>query len=292
MNLLYITFGNNPSIYLQASFSIYSFLAQPRAIHTINIITDKEDYYKHLAPHINVILVTEADLLAWKGEYQFFWRIKIKAIEKICHLYPGQPVLYLDCDSFLYGDATALKNSLQNGTAFMHENEGALSARKNKTQKNMWKQIAHQSFAGIAMQPTHCMWNAGLVATPNMQQGKDCELALAICDEMCKRGITRYFIEQYSLSLALEKYYNLQEAKSKIVHYWSAKDIWDKAINDFFIKAYFAQWNYEKIIEEIQLLDMANLPVFQRIKNTNLRLKKIVDKIFPNKNHEYLHQKK
>jgi hypothetical protein len=292
MNLLYITFGKEPSIYLQASFSIYSFLAQAQPVHSINIITDKEDYYRHLAPHVNIILMTETELAAWKGEYRFFWRIKIKALEKLCHLYPGAPVMYVDCDTFLYGDIAVLQDSLQKGVALMHENEGFLSERKNKTQKNMWRQIANKTFGNIIMQPTHNMWNAGLVATPNTHNGKDCELALTICDEMCKQGITKYFIEQYSLSLAFEKYYALAEAKSVIVHYWSAKEIWNKYIGDFFMRAYFGQWDYEKIIEELRFFDTTQLPAFQKVKNTNLRLKKIVDKIFPNRNHEYLPPKK
>ena len=288
MNLLYITFGNEPSIYLQASFSVYSFLAQSQAVHSINIITDKEHYYRHLAPHVNIIAITETELTEWKGDYQFFWRIKIKALEKLCHLYPGQPVMYIDCDTFLYGDAAVLQHSLQNGVALMHENEGFLSGRKNKTQKNMWRQIADKTFGNIAMQAGHNMWNAGVVATPNTQNVKDCELALTICDEMCSQGITPYFIEQFSLSLALEKYYSLQEVKSAIVHYWSAKEIWNKHISNFFMEAYFGQWQYEKIIMQISNFDTSKLPVFQRVKNTNQRLKAIIDNVFPNKNLQYL----
>ncbi len=291
MNLLYLTFGNDPAIYLQASFSIYSFLAQGKAVHSINVFTDKEEYYRHLAPQVNVILLSDDDLTTWKGEYDFFWRIKIKAIEKICHLYPEQPVLYLDCDTFLSGDFAALQISLQNGTAIMHENEGFLSERKNKTQKNMWRQMANKSFGNIDMHANHYMWNAGVVALPNTLHGKDCELALTICDEMCANGITKYFIEQYAFSLALEKCYGITEAKSEIVHYWSAKNIWNERITDFFMQAYFAQWDHEKILTQIRMFDIINIPIYQKVKTTNVRLKGMIDKLFPPKDIQYISRK-
>jgi hypothetical protein len=291
MNLLYLTFGNNATIHSQTAFSIYSFLAQATAVSSVNIITDNGDFYKHLSPKATIIQVTQTELNEWKGKHQFFWRIKIKAIEKICHLYPNEPVLYLDTDTFLFGDIHVINNSLTKGKALMHENEGALSVKKTKTQKNMWLQIAGKSFGNVAMQPTDCMWNAGVVGIPNTKNGKECELALAICDDMCSKGITRYFIEQYSLSLALEKMYGLSEAKSVIVHYWSVKEIWNKQITDFFMAAYFAQWDYEKMIMEIKCFDATAIPFFQRIKNTNLRLKGVIDKLFSNKNVQYLPKK-
>lgn len=288
MNLLYLTFGNDPAIHVQAAFSIYSFLAQPQTINSVNIITDTPAFYKHLLPHVNIMIVTEKELSEWKGKYQFFWRIKIIAIQKICQLYSGQPVVYLDTDTFLFADVLALQRSLQKGHAFMHENEGVLSGKKTKTEKKMWLQIADKKFGNIWMQPEDCMWNAGVIAIPNTADGNDCQLALAICDEMCAAGITKRLIEQYSLSLALQNTYGLVPAKDVIAHYWSAKEMWNKRLNDFFMQAYFGQWNFEKIIKEIQLFDASNLPVFQRVKNTNLRLKRMVDSIFPNKNPEYL----
>lgn len=288
MNLLYLTFGNDPTIHMQTAFSMYSFLAQPQAVSSINILTDNTGFYKHLAPHVNIIQLTQNELTEWKGEYDFFWRIKIKAIQKICQLYHGEPVLYLDTDTFLYGDIASIESSLTTGAALMHENEGALSLKKNKTQKTMWQQMANKSFGNIVMQPTDRMWNASVVGLPNTQNGKDCELALAICDEMCSKGITKYFIEQYALSLALEKTYGLVEAKPAIAHYWSTKEWWNKRITNFFMQAYFAQWNYEKMIAEIQIMDTTALPIYQRIKNTNVRLKGVIDKVFPSQNLQYL----
>jgi len=291
MNLLYMAFGPNTKIHLQTAFSIYSFLTQKQYVTSINIVTDNDAFYRHLSSHINIIKVTENDLTAWKGERQFFWRIKIKAIEKVCLQYPNEPVVYLDCDTFLYGDLAVLNNSLLNEKAFMHENEGPLSAKTTKTQKNMWRQIAAKTFGNLLMQPTDRMWNAGVAGTPNTRNGADCKLALAMCDEMCRQGVSRYFIEQYSLSLALEKTYGLVEAKSEIAHYWSTRDVWTDHIHDFFIEAYFAGWSYETILNKMQAIDTSALPIYQKIKTTNVRLKDWVDKMFANRNLQYLPEK-
>ena len=288
MNLLYLTFGNIATIHLQTAFSAYSFLAQKEAVSTINIITDNVDFYKHLQPHVNIIKISPDELTEWKGEYQFFWRIKLKAIEKACQLYPGKPVLYLDSDTFLFADAASIKTQLFCGKALMHDDEGELSAKTAKTQKNMWRQIAGKTFCNLEMQPTDHMWNSGVVGIPNTQNGADCKLVLGICDEMCMQGVPRYFIEQYSLSLALEKIYGLVEAKPAIAHYWSTKEIWTNRIHDFFIEAYFAGCSYETILNKMQAFHSSELPIYQKVKTTNVRLKRLVDIIFPNKNFRYL----
>ncbi len=291
MNLLYLTFGSNTSIHLQAAFSIYSFLSQPTFIHTMNVITDSEDFYNHFGSRVNVIKISEDELTNWKGEQDFFWRIKIKAIEKICLLYPNEPVVYLDTDTFLFNGIDGINNALKIGKALMHENEGFLSGKKSKTERLMWQQIAGKTFGGLQMQPTDCMWNAGLVATPNTKGGSECLLALNICDEMCKQGVTRRLVEQYAISLALENEYRLVEAKDSVAHYWSTKDEWNSFINNFFVKAYFSEWDFEKISTTLKTIDKSSLPVYHKIKSTNLRLKTLIDHFFPTHSAVYLPKK-
>ena len=288
MNLLYVTFGSNVNIHLQAAFSVCSFLSQKDSIASINIITDSPEHYTILESHVNIIKVTEAQLKDWQGEYNFFWRIKIKAIEMLCHLYPNEPILYLDTDTFLFTKIDLLKQQLQSGKALMHENEGALALKKSKTEKKMWQQVGSKKFGSCTILSTDCMWNAGVVAIPNTQNGTDCALALTICDDMCKANVTKRLIEQFALSVALEKCYGLIEARSSIAHYWSAKKIWDKEIADFFIKAYLHKWSFEQVVVKVMEMDKSKIPLAQKERNFNNRLKKIADKLFPNKIINYL----
>lgn len=283
MNLLYITFGENAFVHSQAAFSIYSFLAQEPTVTSITVITDAPQFYTHVKDHVNVLPVTDAQLKDWKGPHDFFWRIKLKAIEWICAEYPDKPVMYLDTDTFLYGSLQSLQ-LLVAKQAVMHEEEGELSKKSSKTERKMWKQVKGKKFGGVEITPAESMWNAGVVAIPNTTNREECTMALKICDEMCAAGVKRRLIEQFALSVALNKFYGLAPADKFIAHYWSNKAEWDKAITHFFTTAYckgatstkqmllfFTQFEYKKVaVKKIS-------------KNTSNRLHRWVDQVFKTK---------
>lgn len=281
MNLLYLTFGENISNHIQAHFSILSFLTHQKEIRTTNVITDVPSFYNSIKHRINIIKINEETLKEWKGEYDFFWRIKIKAIEMLCSKYKNEPVVYLDSDTFLYSDIKLIADALLNGSAFMHEKEGELSKAKSKTEKRMWQQVKNRVFGDIKILASHAMWNAGVVALPNQKNNSESLLALQICDEMCKQGVTKRLIEQFALSVSLNETYGLQEAKTAIAHYWSNKENWNNAIEKFLLSANFRSFTFEQTIEAIKDFDFNELPVKTRAKNTNRRLKNLTDKFFP-----------
>ena len=115
MHLLYCTFGNHFHHHLQAAFSAMSFLQQRNEIDSINIITDTPWFYNNLKGHVNVITVTPEKIKEWKGPHDYFFRVKIKAIQQIASMYAGSPVMYCDTDTFLYGNMAELKADLLKG---------------------------------------------------------------------------------------------------------------------------------------------------------------------------------
>ncbi|MDQ3552021.1 MAG: hypothetical protein M3413_10865 [Bacteroidota bacterium] len=292
MNLLFITFGKNINIHSQAAFAIYSFLVYKHQVNSVNVITDAPQYYQHLKEEVNIITISEDLLSEWKGPHNFFWRIKIKAIEQLCNQYKGQPVIYLDTDVFLFKDSKILKESFLNSVAFMHEDEGVLSKAKSKTEKKMWHQVASKTFGSITVKESDSMWNAGVVAVPNSKNGKDISTALAICDEMCAAGVTPRLIEQFALSLALDQYYTLKPASPFIAHYWSNKAEWDKEITDFFSGCLFQQLTQQQILDLVASYDFLKHPVKQLTRNTSKRLQKYINSFFPPRNVEYASKEK
>lgn len=278
MHLLYLTFGSNLNIHLQAQFSIFSFLPFINKIDSINIVTDKSEFYLNVKKHVNVITIKEDTLKTWKGEYDFFWRVKIKAIEMVCNLYPDQAVMYLDSDTFLFDDPTYLITNALAGKAFMHENEGTLFAEKSKTANKMGKQVSNQIYGGVTVLPSQCMWNAGVVLTPNKAKNKENLLALSICDEMCRQGVTKRLIEQFALSVALNEVYGLIAADAVIGHYWSNKESWNTVIKDFFLGVNFKGQSNDQIVEEIKNFDFNQLPVKVKVRSANAKLKELIDK--------------
>lgn len=288
MHILYCTFGNRFQNHLQAAFSAISFLQQRNEISSINIITDAAPFYKHLSGHVNIIDVTPATINEWKGPHDFFWRVKIKAIEHIANLYTGSPVIYLDTDTFLYAKIGSLKAALQNSQAFMHEDEGALSALTDKTSKRTWRAIRQKQFAGLIMKPADHMWNAGVVASPNNKDGKDIALALQICDEMCAAGVPNRLVEQYALSLALHHTYGLNDATPWIAHYWRNKEDWNPFILEWLAEQQFKQKTFNEILTAFAELDLGKVPVIIRRKYTAEKLHRGVEKLFGPTNLQYV----
>lgn len=288
MNLLYITFGNNVAVHSQAAFSVYSFLAADEKPDSINIITDAPHYYTHLKEQVRIIAVAEKQLEEWKGPYHFFWRIKIKALQWMCKEYAGQPVIYLDTDTFLYKPVAAIKKQLMEGCALMHEDESALSSAGTKTEKKMWQQVKNRTFAGLVINAQHHMWNAGVVATPNTKEGAECVLALQLCDEMCAAGVTQRLIEQFALCVALQQTYGLQPAHESIAHYWSNKKEWDERTKAFFTEAYTKAYSKAELIKAMRSFDFTQIPIKKRIKNTGRRLHHLVDQLFGVKEEVYV----
>lgn len=288
MHLLYIIFGKNTALHAQGAFSIYSFLTQKKLVTTITVMTDAPEYYLHLKEEVVIIHLDDAILKEWQGPHLFFWRIKIKAIESLCRQYKGDAVMYVDTDTFLYGDGQALVNELQKGTALMHQEEGPLSKGHSKTEKLMWQQAKGGSFGGMSITETSGMWNAGIVAIPNTNGGKECELALAICDDMCAAGITKRLIEQFALSLSLAQFYGLQAAGGIVAHYWSNKEEWNKEIYAFFAESFFKQHTSVQIIGLMKEFDFSLYPVKKITKNTANRLHKKTDQLFKPKEIVYI----
>jgi hypothetical protein len=280
MNLVYVAIGEDINTHSQAHFSICSFLTQGKKISTVNVITDNPDFYNDFKNYINVIYVNENLLNEWKGNYNYFFRIKIKAVEMICNLYKNEPVVYLDADTFLYGNIEPLRKIILQDTALMHQNEGKISAIEGKTVRKLWAKVKNNIYSGLTIDSSQSMWNSGVIGIPNKYSSKECSLALAICDEMFRQGIKAWMIEQFAFAIALDKIYGLKPADNIIAHYWSNKNEWNKLIEHFFISAQFKDITVEHMVESIKKFDFSKAPVRIKLSDTNARLKSLIEKIY------------
>ena len=146
MNILYIIFGEKMVYHVQAYLSILTFKKQLKADDHIFVITTHPEFYNNCG--VKTITVTNETIKEWKGEKDFFWRVKIKAIEYMALHYPNDHLMYLDTDTILYGSLNTLKTRLNEGCGMMHLNEGHPSKMKTKTLK-MWKKIEGHTYGGI-----------------------------------------------------------------------------------------------------------------------------------------------
>lgn len=282
MNLLYLVFGPNVNNHFQATFSILTFLRQGGGLLAgITVLTDAPAYYQHLAGHVTVVPLAEQTLTEWKGEFNFFWRVKIKALEYLAQQQPNTPLVYLDSDTFLYGSLPEFGAALARGEAFMHEPEGALAARTSKTERRMWQQTRQRTFGGVLITEQHLMWNAGVVGIPAQGASQTIALALRLCDDLCRAQVTPRLIEQFALSVALAERAPLRPARPYVGHYWSTKDQWSEAIAGFLIESHLQRRSVADELTALAAFDFRVAPVKRINRNTAFRLQRLVGRLFP-----------
>ncbi|WP_196891545.1 hypothetical protein [Aureivirga marina] len=287
MNLMFLTFGDNLKNHAQACFSILSFLSQDDGnINNIYIFTDRPDFYNFFGDKVKCINITKDILTEWEGKYQFFWRVKIKAVQHLIELNPNDHILYLDSDTFQYKSISNLKEILDNNNGIMHKKEGALSDLTTKTEKLMLKQMNNKTFAGITINGKSEMWNAGTIGVPKGKNKEIIEKALNLCDEMCAADVTRRLIEQFSFSVATKEICGLTSAENEIGHYWGNKPEWNEMISGFFTNVVLSNLSFEETLTRFREIQLTEIPIIKQRKNTQIRLEKLLSKIFKYRNFE------
>ncbi len=284
MNILFLVFGKRLSDHLQAHLSIHTFLPHLSDGDRICVMTTAPEYYADFADTKQVMTdhVSEQLLDEWEGKHHFFWRVKIKAMERMANLYPNDALLYLDSDTFLKGGLEGIKSTLAQGKGLMHLDEGHPSNMKTKSLR-MWNTVNGRTYAGVTIGKQHDMWNAGVVAMPQGEVAPTVALALAICDGMLDDGAERVVIEQYSLSIALHERLGLVSAQPWIGHYWGNKDEWNAFASKFFLEAHMKGLSVEQTTAALAAEDLSSMRVHIHKSNTQRRLTNVIKKLFPDR---------
>lgn len=290
MTILYLTFGDKTEFHVQAYLSMLSFRRQMTHDDRIVMVTTAPQLYRHMEQWAEVISIDDRQIDAWQGAHHFFWRAKIKAIEHVSRLYPEDDILYLDCDTILYGDINMLKQTLAEGSGLMDENEGHPSGMKTKTLR-MWRTIAGRTYDGITLGMQHNMYRAGVVGIPHPKATEVLTTALALCDGMLADGAERIVIEQYSLSVALYERAGLKETYPVIAHYWASKDYWIHAGLELMARVLLTSATPEEEMRMYEALDLSQLPIYVYKSNTARRLKTLVGRMFKDRDVRYIQKR-
>lgn len=289
MTLMFLVFGEAQHNHLQANFAILTHLLEQTALSKIVVMTDAPANYRAIDDErVMVDAINIDDLTDWRGPHDFFWRIKIKALESIAERYPDDHVMYTDADTFCFSNLTDIQRQLEEGKTLMHAREGKISELRTSTEKRMWKQCRGKTFGGIAIDADSTMFNAGVVAIPRSLVKDAVALALCICDDMCAAGVTRRLVEQFALSLALAEVGKLGAANTTIGHYWGNKAGWNELINGFFLRHHLAGSTYAEQVTDVANIDFRAIPIYRRSSGTQNKLHKLVDKQFEKKIYAYI----
>lgn len=287
MNIVYLVFGNKIENYQQAYFSIFTALLHKNDEDKIIVITDDSSLFGFFENIIETIFINQDTIKDWEGPHQFFWRVKIKALQLVAQKYPEDSILYLDSDTFFYKNIEVLRSALQSGQHFMHLDEGKLSQLSSKTEKLMWKQMKGKSYENIIINENVAMWNAGLIGIS--QKHFEClELTLRINDAMCADGVTRRLIEQFAFSLGLNQYSELQPADHIVGHYWGNKKQWNDTISLFLRECFMKKYHFDAVVERIKDMELSKIPIRIKESSTQRKLKNLIDKFYTNQRPVYV----
>lgn len=287
MTIMYLTFGQKTEYHLQAYLSMLSFRRQTTPQDRIVMVTTTPELYRHARSWADIVTISDDEVREWQGEYQFFWRAKIKAIEFVGQKYGGDDLLYLDCDTVLRGPIGWLKQQLKKGRGLMDTNDGHPMHMKTKTLR-MWQTIKGRTYGGITLGPQHNMYCAGVVGIPGTRLAETVLAALTLCDGMLGDQAERIVIEQYALSVALYEKTGLVETRDCIAHYWAAKDEWMAAAYDLIARARLTEASLDDELRLFDTTDWASLPVYVHKSSTARRLRRLVSRLFPDRDHRYI----
>ncbi|MDO4232348.1 MAG: hypothetical protein Q4D19_09460, partial [Lautropia sp.] len=239
MNLLLMTFGPKVKNHYQAVFAILSFMRDP-LVSRILIMTDQPELYRwvtsldggqvagHDLPEVEIVHVSQEQLTEWQGAPQFFWRVKIRAIQEMFARHPDQHLMYIDSDTFLARSLADVVNLLDEGAALMHCQEYCLGDSRQEDVVSMNQTLMGKTFAGVPVTPTSRMWNAGVIALPSSRAAQLIQQTLEMCDEMCATPSARRLLEQFSFSLVLNHECPLYPCEGTVGHYWGNKAEWNR----------------------------------------------------------------
>ena len=285
MNIFYLVFGTDISYHLEAYLSIRSIQKQLTPEDRIFVQTTNPEFYKHAS--VEILPLSAQQIEKWKGTHDYIFRVKTLAIKEFAQEHPEEDLLYLDTDTFLYGQLDELRLRLQNGQGLMHKLEGHPESMKWGTHK-MWKIVKGRSYRGITLGERHNMWNSGVLGIPASKAEQVLETSLSICDMMLDEGIKVHIIEQYCTSVAMEELTNLRLACDHIGHYWGNKREWHHLSATIFLSSLMRGADIEE--EKMALTHdiMTRLPVSIHRPTTAVKIKKVIDKLFPNNNYQYV----
>lgn len=286
MTVMYFTIGQDLDMYVQVYLSIMSFKKQLKPADRIVVVTTDTAFFCRL-DFVETLVVNQQTVDEWKGKHGFFWRIKIKAIEKVASLYPEDDLLYLDCDTFLYGDLDGMRRQLEEGKGFMDGNEGHPLRIKYRPQR-MYKKIVGKTYADITVSDKHDMWCAGVVAIPSAKKEVVAQTALTLCDGMLDDEAEPAVVEQYALSIAMYERLEMVSSKPFIAHYWSNKQQWIEVMKDIILKSYFTASDPDQETQWLESIDYHAIPVYVKKHTTNKKLKNLVDTLFADSDKKFI----
>ncbi|HET7752595.1 MAG TPA: hypothetical protein VFK85_01690 [Anaeromyxobacteraceae bacterium] len=228
LQVVYQAYGL-PEIRIEALYAAWSALAHagdsPLVVH---VYTDEPAVFRGLDSRIEVHALAPERIREWRGPCDFTHRLKAMMIQDLATRRPTEPLLYLDGDTFFVGPLAGIRERIGPGRAVMHEREYSVAASQTGQMKKFRAHMGPLSFDGGPIDLDGDMWNAGAIGL-DPEQFPLVGRWISFVDEVYphyRHGL----VEQYAVSLILQRAAKLAACDDLVFHYWFQKDEYDAAI--------------------------------------------------------------
>jgi hypothetical protein len=210
-------------IRVQGLYLAHSALARAGDVDLrVHLYVDEPAFFRGVADRVELHAMTPERIAEWQGPLRFVHRLKAKMIEDLVAAHPADPILYLDADTFFVRDVAEVFSRIGPGRAVMHVKEYPVATTETGQLRRFRKHMRPLSFEGRPIDLDGWMWNAGAVGMDPAQFGV-VPRWLRFIDELYPR-YRKGLVEQYSISLLLQREAELAPCDDAVFHYWFQKD--------------------------------------------------------------------
>ena len=228
LHIVYQAYGL-AEIRTETLYAAWSALAHAGETPTrVHVYTDDPGAFGVLEGRIDVHPLSPERIREWRGTFDFAHRLKAMMIWELTDLFPDEPLLYLDGDTFFVGTLATVRERIGPGSCVMHEREYSVATSQTGQMKRFRKHMRPLSFEGAPVDMDADMWNAGAIGL-HPQQFPLVRRWIAFIDEVYPR-YPHGLVEQYAVSLVLQRGASLRACDDVVFHYWFQKDEYDAAI--------------------------------------------------------------
>ncbi|MCL1074718.1 hypothetical protein [Shewanella dokdonensis] len=276
--ICYVAYGRKLEICQQLYFSILSLLKYDTNKFDIHILTDSPEHFSRLSKYCIIHMITAQNISDWKGQYDYHFRIKLKALTLLTERYPENDILFVDTDTFHYAAPDPLITLLQQGVAVFHCNEGKLVKNRDNS---LWAPLKYKEFSGIEINHNTYMFNSGVIGLPASKAKEILQHAINVCDQMCPELKIKGVVEQLAISVVAQGKLDYQFADKSILHYWGNKSQWNELIRAHMAEVFLKDYDITNELSLLDNFDPIKIPIYKRTQINNQRLKFLADVMFP-----------
>jgi hypothetical protein len=222
-----LAYGATPAVYRQSVMMLVSLAAFAPEPYELVVATEHPEFYVWFGTRVDIQYLDPSLLAAWQGPEPFSMRQKLMLLKTA---WPDSGAIALvDADVVARADLTPFVEGLRNGGVFMHRREYILSRTRRPGHRRVWKALQSTRLEGYTPSSEDAMWNSGVIALGSADRPL-LDQAVALYDEMGRRGFRHFAAEQLAEGLVFSRTGRLRAAEPWFNHYWGNRGGYDDEI--------------------------------------------------------------